>query len=374
VYLPLCSALGGGLSGNRGHIERWPAMAGQISFSPSMTARKSGQRCCRALPSIRASSQATCSACVSATPNPVFERTCRRQSFGAVGRLCRRPAAQLVRWAPREGNDMATHLWITYAWTDNEEGDFDYVVAELKRGSVPSRYDRIALVPGQRLWDQFAQHITTGDLAGWAYLLTPRSVASQACREELAYALDRALSTRGAGFPLIGLVSGLPISEVPAALRVRLCVDLASTDWVEAVRAGLENRPPVATISDAPNFKARVHHSYLGNPSLKAVEFVTRFGELRYWRIAYPRSGPQAVRRGVGPAGGGGVASGNRDFVEGIADIDGVPMTFFGAGDAISPSTAAYAAFESAIPTDIAFGYANEPFGVPAQWWRFKLA
>ena len=57
---------------------------------------------------------------------------------------------------------------------------------------------------------------------GWAYLLTPNSISSQACREELAYALDRALSTRGKDFPLIGLLHQVPISEISAPLRVRL--------------------------------------------------------------------------------------------------------------------------------------------------------
>ena len=86
---------------------------------------------------------------------------------------------------------MPDPVWITYAWLDNDEGDFDHLVNQREASRIPATYDKIALVPGQRLWDQIAEQITEGQLAGWAYLLTPRSVQSEACREELAYALDR---------------------------------------------------------------------------------------------------------------------------------------------------------------------------------------
>lgn len=269
---------------------------------------------------------------------------------------------------------MAGHLWITYAWADNTEGDFDYLVAELNRGGVTAQFDRIALIPGQRLWEQIAERIASDQLAGWSYLLTPQSIASQPCQEELAYAIDRALSTKGSGFPLIGLLHGVPISTVPAPLRVRLCVDLGSPDWIEAVRGALERRPPASSPTDLHPFNARIHNTYIGNPSLKAVEFVPRFGERRFWRIAHPSSGPKAVVRGVGPAGGGGVGGTHRDFVEGTVDINGVQMLFFGSGDPISPSTGAYVGFESAFPTDVAFGWCDEPYGIPSQWWSMKLS
>ena len=92
---------------------------------------------------------------------------------------------------------MANRVWITYAWADNNEGDFDYLVNRLEVGGVPARYDKIALVVGQRLWDQIANQITGGELAAWAYLITPQSVHSEACCEELTYALDRALRHGG---------------------------------------------------------------------------------------------------------------------------------------------------------------------------------
>ena len=59
---------------------------------------------------------------------------------------------------------MPNPLWITYAWADNDEGDFDYLVNQLEDAGVPAIYDKIALVPGQRLWEQIAARITTGRL------------------------------------------------------------------------------------------------------------------------------------------------------------------------------------------------------------------
>ncbi len=263
---------------------------------------------------------------------------------------------------------MPDPLWITYAWTDNDEGHFDYLVNRLEEAGVPATYDKIALIPGQRLWEQIGEQITRGNLGGWAYLLTPNSVRRQACREELAYALDRALSARGEAFPLIGLMHGVPIAEVPPALRVRLCVDLAGPSWVEEVRAGLEKRTPDRPRTDTGDLRVRLHHPYLGDNQLYAIEFHPRFGELRYWRIAHPSDGLDPVHRGTGPAGGAGVGGMLTEFVEGNVELDGRQMKFFGAGNAISPGTSAYVVFQGGSPNFLAFGLTNEPFGIPRRW------
>ena len=70
---------------------------------------------------------------------------------------------------------MGNRLWITYAWVDNIEGDFDYLVQELEKVGVDARYDRVELIPGRQLWEQIAEGITVGQLDGWAYLVTPNS-------------------------------------------------------------------------------------------------------------------------------------------------------------------------------------------------------
>lgn len=118
-------------------------------------------------------------------------------------------------------------LWITYAWKDNEGGNFDYLVQELKKVGVEAVFDRITLIPGQRIWEQISNKIMTGDFDGWAYLITPDSLASNPCKEELEFAVNRAISLN-ANFPLIGLVHDVPFANVPPPLRIRLCVNLSN--------------------------------------------------------------------------------------------------------------------------------------------------
>ncbi len=101
-------------------------------------------------------------------------------------------------------------IWLTYAWADNAQGDFSYLVQELDSIGVQAAYDKIAIIPGQRLWDQIASRITKDPIEGWGYLLTPNSLASEACREELAYALDRALSSKEERFSINWIASWRP--------------------------------------------------------------------------------------------------------------------------------------------------------------------
>jgi hypothetical protein len=268
---------------------------------------------------------------------------------------------------------MIGPLWITYAWADNEERDFDYLVGALTKAGVDSLYDRIALVVGRRLWAQIGANITSGTLLGWAYLITPRSLASQPCREELEYALSMALQAKGGDFPLIGLLSEGAIKDVPPALKVRLCVDLRSPDWAEQVRAGLQNKPMTRRVEETANYKIRVHDKYLGNPGLRAVEFLPRFGELRHWRIAYPKYGTQPTLIGTGPAGGGGAGAVLQMVAKGNVTIGGVDMEFIGSGDALTPGTSVYAVFEQKFPPQVAFGWANDAGGIPAVWYPTTL-
>jgi len=101
---------------------------------------------------------------------------------------------------------MPYPIWITYAWSDNASGDFDYLVSLLAQAGIKAKDYRIALAPGQRMWDRIASEIHAGDISGWAYLVTRESLASESCREELFYALDRVLSKGDWEFPVIGLV------------------------------------------------------------------------------------------------------------------------------------------------------------------------
>lgn len=260
---------------------------------------------------------------------------------------------------------MLEPLWITYAWKDNDEGDFDYLVHELERNSIPALYDKIALVPGRTLWPQIAEKIEREALSGWAYLITPNSLASSACQEELVYALQRAIETKGQEFPLIGLLHQVSISDVPLTLRVRLCVNLANPDWIKEVRAGAAGQPPRREVEERSPYIVKIHSPYLGQPNTAAVEIRPRFGELTYWRICFPASGPRPVSWGSGPANGGGISVIKNHMMEGQGmKVNGIEMDFVGAGNPLSPSTSAYIVFPGTLPDVLFFGLSKEAFSL----------
>jgi hypothetical protein len=264
----------------------------------------------------------------------------------------------------REKNhQMPSPLWITYAWADNAEGDFDYLVQRLSEADITSLYDKIALVPGRKLWAQIANKIEKEPLSGWAYLITPQSLASPACQEEQSYALQRALETKGQEFPLIGLLHQASLRDVPLALRVRVCVNLANPDWIEEVRAAVVGQPPRRQTTEQSQFVVKVHNPYLGNRDLTAVEFRPRFGEIGYWRIAFPANGPRPASWCSGPANGGGVSGAMSSAIDGKGlQINGILMDFVGAGNTLTAATSAYAVFIGPLPSTLFFGISREPF------------
>ncbi len=136
-------------------------------------------------------------------------------------------------------------LWLTYAWKDNEDKDVDFIVQELSKTGIDVRFDRRQIIPGRRLWPQIAEFIENPSQSdAWAILLTANSLRSQACKEELSYALDRALHTKGQDFPMFALLHQVAYSEVPAALRIRLGISLEDADWTGRVLAAVEAVSP----------------------------------------------------------------------------------------------------------------------------------
>jgi hypothetical protein len=267
----------------------------------------------------------------------------------------------------RHQNKMNEPIWITYAWIDNDEGDFDYLVQELGKADISAIYDKIALIPGRRLWAQIAEHITSDPLSAWAYLITPNSLRSSACQEELNYALQRALETKGEEFPLIGLLHNVSFKDVPVALRIRLCVNLANPDWIEEVRAGVSGIPPKHVVPLKDPYIFKVHKDYLGRKGHIAIEVRPRFGGISYWRLAFPSNGPQPIGWGAGPANGGGFGVVLFNKIEGeYPYLAGIKWKFVGAGSPISAATSAYAEFEGRLPEKFFFGVAKEAFNPEA--------
>jgi hypothetical protein len=142
-------------------------------------------------------------------------------------------------------------------------------------------------------------------------------------------------------------------------------VNLANPDWIEEIRAAVEQRPPARQTPTQGDLIVRQHDTYLGNAGMKALEVRPRFGELRFWRFAFPTSGPQPVNFGYGPANGGGIASAKSTMIRAeIHQVNGIPMKLYGAGDAISASTSAYAIFSGELPASFIFGTAREGYGL----------
>jgi len=184
--------------------------------------------------------------------------------------------------------------------------------------------------------------------------------------------LGRALESEGGDFPLIGLLHGVRIGDLPPPLKVRLCVDLANPDWAEEVKAGLEGRPPEISNEPQTRYVWKVHEGYEGSPSLTAVEVRPRFGEVFYWRFVVPRD-CLISRWGHGPSGGGSLSCRTTDIVDRVSEkLNNVEIRWFGAGDRLSPGTSAYVVFNGPLPGFIAFGLASDPFGEPGALETFR--
>ncbi|PBB40570.1 hypothetical protein CK222_27365 [Mesorhizobium sp. WSM3866] len=132
-------------------------------------------------------------------------------------------------------------LWLTYAWADNESEDVDFVAQEIRKRGIDVKLDRNHLIAGQRLWPQIDAAITDPAKSdAWAIYVTEKSLKSEPCQEELAYALDRALRSREEGFPIIGIFPhAIDRKLVPSSIATRLYVDLRQSDWADRVADGV---------------------------------------------------------------------------------------------------------------------------------------
>jgi hypothetical protein len=155
-------------------------------------------------------------------------------------------------------------LWITYAWDDNKNQDVDFITQELLSVGVDVRLDRWTISAGTRLWDQIQKFITSDkESDGWLMIATENSLASEPCREEFAYALDRALRTRGDMFPVIALFPrSVDDHLIPPAIKVRLYLSLTDTNWKERIKAALEHRGPNVGRPAVASYELTTHNDH----------------------------------------------------------------------------------------------------------------
>lgn len=194
-------------------------------------------------------------------------------------------------------------VWITYAWVDNAQGDVDFTAQELIRAGLTVKLDRWNLTAGKRLWDQIGSFIVDPSLSdGWILYATQASLGSEACKEELYYALERAIASRGTDYPVIAIFPATVDSNlIPPAIRSRLYVSLCDPDWKERIVAAVERRQPTVNHAPVSPYQLTVHRQ----DGHQIVEVRPRAGTWSPFLAAIPISEKQTVSPTLahGPAG-----------------------------------------------------------------------
>ena len=258
-------------------------------------------------------------------------------------------------------------LWIMYAWTDNVDHDVDFIAQQLTTAGVTVNLDRWTIGAGRRLWEQIESFITDiSQSDAWMIYATQNSLSSEPCKEELAYALDRAIHSRGDAFPLIGLFpSSMDHQLIPASIRVRLFVSLAEPEWKERIVAAVEHRNPIIPI---PVIKPYVLTAHPAPPPFKFLfEVRPRAGTWNPFVAAIPpterdrvgmqvRNGP---RNSVPPTDGLHISGGT------LISVDG--QWFLERGYTEATPTNCYYLFFSEMPSRFGFGQLG-PLGQMYFW------
>lgn len=196
---------------------------------------------------------------------------------------------------------MAT-VWLTYAWDKDNDDDVVFAAQELERAGLTVKMDRWTVQAGKRLWDQIEKHITNeSECDAWVWFATQKSLTSEACKEEFAYALDRALKARGQ-FPVVGLFQGhVEQTLIPSGVKTRLYVSLTDENWVERVKAAAEGRIAELNRPEIPPYELKVHQKW----GKHVIELRPRAGQWGICLVAVPLPEKQAMEPSLlfGPRG-----------------------------------------------------------------------
>ncbi|MBY3613523.1 toll/interleukin-1 receptor domain-containing protein [Rhizobium bangladeshense] len=259
----------------------------------------------------------------------------------------------------REGLGLKK-LWLTYCWRDNDDLDVDYIIQELGRAGLDVQFDRRQLMTGRRLWEQIDAGITKPENSdAWAIVVSRQSLQSEPCREEIAYALDRALQARGGSYPLMGIfVEHIDRDLIPSALRTRLYVTLDSNEWVERIRSGTHGEVPTIDAAVIPPQLITLHRDKGGHPLV--VEARPRSG---HWNPCAIRilAAEQSLIAGVVVRPSRKVPQlGHRSFREGSYPADrNWWMHDAGEDSTASPTMSMYAFFND-VPSRLFIGPADD--------------
>jgi hypothetical protein len=191
-------------------------------------------------------------------------------------------------------------IWITYAWADNQQGDVDFIAQELQRAGAEIKLDRWNIAAGNRLWPQIEDFICSEEQSdAWLLVATSNSLSSEPCKEEFAYALGRALNSRGNNFPVIGLFLG-PVDQslIPAGIKTRLYVSVTDPDWKERILASAEGRAHQVQQHSVQPFHIHIHENQSGNKQF-AIEVRPRAGVWAPFIACVPMNEKESVQPNI---------------------------------------------------------------------------
>lgn len=251
-------------------------------------------------------------------------------------------------------------VWITYSWADNKDSDVEFIAQQMREKGFEVRMDRWEISAGKRLWEQIDKFISNSDESdAWIFFATQNSLGSEPCKEEFAYALERALSSRSENFPLIGLFPSAVEKElIPAGLSTRLYVSLEDRDWLERLTASINGQKPNIHREHLEPFAYKVHETKNGQSNF-VFEVRPRAGSWAQSFIAIPSYEVERTR-GAMPvtakvAGSGGVPiSNNFSNLHCTTSSDGAWSVCITGEDA-TPSKSIYLYLKE-LPASIAFG------------------
>jgi len=258
-------------------------------------------------------------------------------------------------------------LWINYPYIDREERDFSFLVSQLRNANIEAAYDSFQLMSDKRLWERILPRLISIGFDGWLYVLTHQCFTRKNYTDELTTAIDQVLQHLGPEFPMIGLMHGIAMQNVPPALRMRPCLSLGDPEWKRQLSETLKNR--MLPGKDRRMWKDtrylwRIHACYGGDPSMTAVEVRSMDERIQYWRFAIPKAS-QTARWGQGPSGGGDISRVRFAEARGTGKYENRDITWFGAANTISDTESAYAVFLGPLPEFICFGPAKSAYGPP---------
>jgi hypothetical protein len=250
-------------------------------------------------------------------------------------------------------------LWITYSWEDNKNGDIEFIAQEIEKTGISVKLDRWNIQAGKRLWEQIDKFITNpGECDSWAIIATQNSLGSEPCKEEVAYALDRALNNRGQSFPLIGIFpSSVDKELIPSAIKTRLYVSLKDDNWIERIKSSLEDRAPQIQKPKLEPYTLELKKSTDGR---NVIEVRPRAGTWSPFFCAIPLNEKAYVNPSILRGPKGNIPMGGILVMPGEGESNDRQWWIVTAGDEATP-TFSYYVFCNELPTQLAFGVYNGP-------------